>query len=679
MTTIINPIIKLNKEDIKYLKSNKIDILPDMKRDDDLRKYQSNHINFRGNFYKKDVIIRNSVKKIEKYYDITKREIKYNNDFFFIMENVFGKTCTKNNQELIYNFKPNARDLKGTGKQARKIQNYQEELISCYENSVYYIWYKNDYNKGLELYEKSPEWGMYRRKYGDIKNKGVYSTLGYNIATGIERNKNKKENEKITSIPPMLFNSNLKSPKHFSNMENIHTGYCINDQISDFVELYKKFEISYYNNNINIEWWNSEIDKLIIKYEKFEKSSDLLKRSKLKSYPKYNDHERIRRNLYNPHCIRTGKVKCLVLDVDYDYTVYGDCMLKCIELLLEEIIHLTVRNKVPIVRKDYNCKKLNHCTIYIPFEEYHNLEEIKYLDDFFKFLSINDIGHTYYIGKNPGNLNLFDVYLSNSYSVKTKKRPYYIDKIFEEKNILVDLLKETAINYLKLFNRKEQIQEIILKEEINLKEILKSLYKSDEYYQTVRKYKGNKHNSIDLINFDNTKVFGKIVKNTNFRVYLKHFNNDNTERISKIINDEKAIKAERIKKENLTWSFKGYLGRYRQKLLAIKKESDKVKIYLKYDNQTLFKKDINLICHNKERQKIWLKIFYEHLPNNEIDKIKKDLLTDIYKVNISTLGKHIKNIKSVYRYRSDLITYKQTKNLEKRSENFVNDIIANLR
>lgn len=662
----IEPILKLNDEDIKQLRERKLDISPDLRQDIDLLTYERTHKYLKGNIYETNDIIRNSLVKIKDYYKIKDDKMKFNKMFYYIFEDVFGKKCTKNNQKLIFDLEP--KNIRGRGKQAKKIKEYWDFLEESYSNSPYKILEPN-YEKGIKAYEKSCNWEMAKRPFGEIKNLGEYSTYGDNIITGIEKNKTKnKKNDKILSIPVMNFDTNVKSPKHFMNMENIYAGYCSNDQVSDLVNLFMEF-LNKYNSNetIDIEKWNEKINKLIEKYEDCSKIVDLLKSSYLKGPITKKDINRLMKNLYKPNIIRLGFIKCLVLDIDYDYTVYGNCMLTCLELLLSNIIHLTVRNKVPQTRRNYDCSKLNHCTMYIPFKEYHKLEEIKFLDDFFKFIGVNDINHTYYIGKNPGNLELFDVYLSTKYSPKTQIRPEYIDNILNEENDFTNLIKEVIINYLILLERNEEIEEILNSKRIDAKKYIESLYKSDSrWIKTVRKYMGKKDEkkNIKLLGFDNTKTFSKLIKSTQYYNYEKKFIIENNERMTKIA-DLKTAK----------WNFKSYLGGYKLKLKAMEKEAQLVREYHYYNNDALFKKDIRKIC--RARRDLWMKIYYEYLPNNDIPKIRKELLKDLYSVDLHFGDKHVINVTRIVRYDQDLISRKQVKDLIKRSEKFVDNLIIN--
>lgn len=659
----IEPILKLNNEDINQLKERKLDISPDLRQDVDLLSYERTHKYLKGNIYETNDIIRNSLVKIKDYYKIDKDgKMKFSKMFYYIFEDVFGKKCTKNNQKLIFDLEP--KNIRGRGKQAKKIEEYWDLLEDSYLNSPYKILEPN-FEKGMKAYEKSCNWDMVRRQFGEIKNPGEYSTYGDNIITGIERNKTKnKKNDKILSIPVMNFDTKTESPKHFMNMENIYAGYCSNEQVSDLVHLFMEFLNKYSSNQtINIEKWNEKIDELIEKYKDYSKIVNLLKLSYLKEPITQKDVSRLMKNLYEPNIIRLGIVKCLVLDVDYDYTVYGNCMLTCLELLLSNIIHLTVRNKVPQTRRSYDCSKLNHCTIYIPFKEYHKLEEIKFLDDFFKFIGVNDINHTYYIGKNPGNLKLFDVYFSSKYSPKTQIRPKYIDDILNEENDFTNLIKEVIINYLILFDRDEEIEEILNSKEIDAKRYIESLYKSNSRgVKTIRKYMGKK--DINLLGFDNTKIFSKLIKSTQYHNYEKKFTIKNDKRIDEINNYT-----------CISWSFKSYLGGYKLKLKAMEKEAKLVREYHYYNNDALFKKDIRKIC--RARRDLWMKIYYEYLPNNDIPRIRKELLKDLYSVDLQFGDKHVVNVTRIVRYDKNLINRKQVKDLIERSEKFIDNLIVN--
>lgn len=662
----IEPILKLNNEDINQLKERKLDISPDLRQDVDLLSYERTHKYLKGNIYETNDIIRNSLVKIKDYYKIDKDgNMKFSKMFYYIFEDVFGKKCTKNNQKLIFDLEP--RNIRGRGKQAKKIEEYWDLLEDSYLNSPYKILEPN-FEKGIKAYEKSCNWEMTRRQFGEIKNLGEYSTYGDNIITGIERNKTRNGNDKILSIPVMNFDTKTENPKHFMNMENIYAGYCSNDQVPDLVYLFMEFLNKYSSNQtINIGKWNKKIDKLIEKYNNYNKIVNLLKLSYLKEPITKKDVNILMKNLYEPNIIRLGFVKCLVLDIDYDYTVYGNCMLTCLELLLSNIIHLTVRNKVPQTRRNYDCSKLNHCTIYIPFKEYHKLEEIKFLDDFFKFIGVNDINHTYYIGKNPGNLKLFDVYLSSKYSPKTQTRPKYIDDILNEENDFTNLIKEVIINYLILFDRNEEIKEILKFKEIDVKKYIESLYKSDcREIKTIRNYMGRKdgNKNIRLLGFDNTKTFSKLIKSTQYHNYEKKFTIKNDERIDEINNHT-----------YISWNFKSYLGGYTLKLKAMEKEAKLVKEYYFYDNKSLFEKDIRQIC--RARRDLWMKIFYKYLPNKKIDTIRRLLLKDLFSVNIQYGKYHITNIRRIVRYDQELISRKEVKDLTERTKKFVDNLIVN--
>ena len=674
----IEPILKLNNEDIKQLKEKRLDISPDLKRDDDLLAYEKTHKKLKGNIYETNDIIKNSLIKIENYYKIKDGEMKFSKMFYYIFEDVFGKKCTKNNQKLIFNLKSksNLKSRKRNRIWKRKIGDYLDLLEESYLNSPYKF-LEPDYEKGIKAYEKSCNWEMTRRPFGKIKNLGEYSIYGDNIITGIEKSKTKnKRNDKILSIPVMNFDTDTKNPKHFMNMENIYAGYCSNDQVSDLVNLFMEFLNKYFlNQSIDIENWNEKINDLIKKYKEYDKIVNLLKSSYLKeSTITKKDVSILMKNLYEPNIIRSGLIKCLVLDVDYDYTVYGSCMLTCLELLLSNIIHLTVRNKVPQYRRKCNCSKLNHCTIYIPFKEYHKLEEIKFLDDFFKFIEINDINHTYYIGKNPGNLELFDVYLSSKYSPKTQTRPRYIDDILNEENDFTNLIKEVIINYLILFNRDEEIEEILNSGEIDAKKYIESLYRSNsKEVKTIRKYIGKKGDTIKLLSFDNTKTFSKLIKSTKYCSYWKKSIIKNNERIANIADITDTTDTADIKINN--WNFKSYLGRYKLKLNAMEKEAKLIKKYHHYNNDTLFKKDIRQVC--RARRDLWIKIYYKYLPNHDIPKIKKELLKDLYSVDLYFGNKHVVNVTRVIKYDKDLINKKQVEDLIKRSEKFIDNLITN--
>lgn len=661
----IEPILKLNDEDIKQLRERKLDISPDLRQDIDLLTYERTHKYLKGNIYETNDIIRNSLVKIKDYYKIKDDKMKFNKMFYYIFEDVFGKKCTKNNQKLIFDLEP--KNIRGRGKQAKKIEEYWDFLEESYSNSPYKILEPN-YEKGIKAYKKSCNWEMAKRPFGEIKNLGEYSIYGDNIITGIEKNKTKNKNDKILSIPVMNFDTNIENPKHFMNMENIYAGYCSNDQVSDLVNLFMEF-LNKYNSNetIDIEKWNGKIDKLIEKYSGYNKIIDLLKSSYLKEPITKKDISRLMKNLYEPNIIRLGFVKCLVLDIDYDYTVYGNCMLTCLELLLSNMIHLTVRNKVPQNRRNYDCSKLNHCTMYIPFKEYHKLEEIKFLDDFFKFIRINDINHTYYIGKNPGNLKLFDVYLSTKYSPKTQIKPKYIDDILNEENDFTNLIKEVIINYLILFERDEEIEEILNSKRIDTKKYIESLYKSNlKSDKTIRKYMARKDDSknIRLLGFDNTKIFSKLIKSTQYHNYEKKFTIRNDERIDKISNHT-----------NVSWDFRSYLGGYNLKLKAMEKEAKLAKEYYFYDNKSLFEKDIRQIC--RARRDLWIKIFYQYLPDKKLDTIRRLLLKDIFSVDIQYGEYHITNVRRIVRYDQKLVSRKEIKDLTERTQKFVDNLIVN--
>lgn len=120
----------------------------------------------------------------------------------------------------------------------------------------------------------------------------------------------------------------------------------------------------------------------------------------------------IRREFTKCYRKNTGRVSCVIADIDFDDSDKGTTDFAVMLRLFSHVKCYIAKNKTK--------RKKNHATVLFPLGEFTDAMSIRYICDILKIMGLNDINHKYYIGKNIFNFTLFKQMQSNSEKLITE-------------------------------------------------------------------------------------------------------------------------------------------------------------------------------------------------------------------------------------------------------------------